>query len=177
MTEIKNTELLVIGAGPYGLATAAHAQRQGIETLVLGEPMSFWRENMPAKMLLRSGPDWHMDVAQKLTMMAFLEERGTEPEEVDPIPISLFLEYADWFRERAGVAVEQDLVEDLVKPNGSFEATLRSGRRVKSNAVVAAPGISRFGVIPDWVERDLSPAAGRTPVTSSISRSCAVGES
>jgi cation diffusion facilitator CzcD-associated flavoprotein CzcO len=157
MTETENTELLVIGAGPYGLATAAHAQRQGIETLVLGEPMSFWRENMPAKMMLRSGPDWHMDVAQKYTMMAFLEERGTEPEEVDPIPISLFLEYADWFRERAGVTVEQDLVKDLVKPNGSFEATLRSGRRVKADAVVAAPGISRFGVIPDWVERDLSP--------------------
>jgi len=41
MTEIEHTELLVIGAGPYGLATAAHARRQGIETLVLGEPMSF----------------------------------------------------------------------------------------------------------------------------------------
>jgi FAD-dependent urate hydroxylase len=159
MTEIEHTELLVIGAGPYGLATAAHAQRQGIDTLVLGEPMSFWRENMPAKMMLRSGPDWHMDVAQKLTMMAFLEERGTEPEEVNPIPISLFLEYADWFRERAGVAVEQDLVEDLVKPNGRFEATLQSGRRVIAGAVVAAPGISRFGVIPDWVERDLSPGS------------------
>jgi len=159
MTEIEHTELLVIGAGPYGLATAAHAQRQGMETLVLGEPMSFWRENMPAKMMLRSGPDWHMDAAQKLTMMAFLEERGTKPEEVDPIPISLFLEYADWFRERAGVAVEQDLVEDLVKPNGRFEATLRSGRRVVADAVVAAPGISRFGVIPDWIERDLSPGS------------------
>jgi FAD-dependent urate hydroxylase len=159
ISEIEHTELLVIGAGPYGLATAAHARRQGIETLVLGEPMSFWRENMPAKMMLRSGPDWHMDVAQKLTMMTFLEERGTEPEEVDPIPISLFLEYADWFRERAGVAVEQDLVEDLIKPNGRFEATLRSGRRVVADAVVAAPGISRFGVIPDWVERDLSPGS------------------
>jgi FAD-dependent urate hydroxylase len=101
ISEIEHTELLVIGAGPYGLATAAHARRQGIETLVLGEPMSFWRENMPAKMMLRSGPDWHMDVAQKLTMMTFLEERGIEPEEVDPIPISLFPEYADWFRERA----------------------------------------------------------------------------
>ena len=112
---------------------------------------------MPAKMMLRSGPDWHMDVAQKHTMMAFLEERGTKPEEVNPIPISLFLEYADWFRERAGVAVEQDLVEDLVKPNGRFEATLQSGRRVTADSVVAAPGISRFGVIPAWVERDLSP--------------------
>jgi hypothetical protein len=142
---------------PYGLATAAHAQRQGIETLVLGEPMSFWRENMPAKMMLRSGPDWHMDVAQKHTMMAFLEERGIDPSDVDPIPISLFLEYADWFRERAGVAVEPDLVEDLAKPDSRFEASLQSGRRVIADSVVAAPGISRFGVIPAWVERDLSP--------------------
>ena len=157
MTETEYAELLVIGAGPYGLATAAHARRQGIETLVLGEPMSFWRENMPEKMMLRSGPDWHLDVAQKHTMMAFLEERGVDPADVDPIPISLFLEYADWFREREGVAVEPDLVENLVKPNGRFEATLKSGRRVDAGAVVAAPGISHFGVIPDWVERDLSP--------------------
>ncbi len=90
--------------------------------------MSFWRENMPAKMMLRSGPDWHMDVAGEHTMMAFLAERGVDPADVAPIPISLFLEYADWFRERAGVAVEPDLVEDLVKTNGRFEATLRSGR-------------------------------------------------
>jgi len=77
--------------------------------------------------------------------------------DVDPIPISLFLEYADWFREQAGVEVEPDLVEDLAKPNGRFEATLRSGRRVAADAVVAAPGISRFGVVPEWVERSLSP--------------------
>ncbi len=157
MTVIEHTELLVIGAGPYGLATAAHAQRQGMETLVLGEPMSFWRENMPEKMKLRSGPDWHMDVAQKHTMMAFLAERGMDPADVSPIPISLFLEYADWFRERAGVEVETDLVEDLTKPDGRFEATLRSGRRVTSDTVVAAPGISHFGVVPEWVERSLSP--------------------
>ena len=91
MTEMERTELLVIGAGPYGLATA----RQGIRTLVLGHAMSFWRENMPATMMLRSGPDWHLDVAQEHTLMAFLTERGLDPAEVDPIPIALFLEYAD----------------------------------------------------------------------------------
>lgn len=42
-----------------------------METLVLGEPMSFWRQNMPEKMMLRSGPDWHMDVTREHTMMAF----------------------------------------------------------------------------------------------------------
>jgi len=119
--------------------------------------MSFWQENMPAKMMLRSGPDWHLDVAREHTMMAFLAERGVDPADVAPIPIALFLEYADCFRERASVKVEPDFVEELLKPNGSFEATLESGRRVAADAVVAAPGISRFGVIPEWVERSLSP--------------------
>ena len=35
------TPLLVIGAGPYGLATAAYARRVGIEPLVVGQPMAF----------------------------------------------------------------------------------------------------------------------------------------
>jgi FAD-dependent urate hydroxylase len=44
----------VIGAGPYGLAIAAHLRSRGIHTLVLGEPMEFWQRRMPRGMLLRS---------------------------------------------------------------------------------------------------------------------------
>jgi cation diffusion facilitator CzcD-associated flavoprotein CzcO len=149
--------LLVIGAGPYGLATAACAKRAGIEQLVVGKPMAFWHENMPAGMFLRSGPDWHLDAAGVHTLMAYLEERGIDPSEADPIPVALFLDYAEWFEERADLDVLPDLVRDLSKPDGRFEATLESGRRVSADAVVAAPGISRFTVIPEWVERSLSP--------------------
>ena len=149
--------LLVIGAGPYGLATAACAKRAGIEQLVVGKPMAFWRENMPAGMFLRSGPDWHLDAAGVHTLMAYLEERGIDPSEADPIPVALFLDYAEWFEERAELDVLPDLVRDLFKPDGRFEATLESGRRVSADAVVAAPGISHFAVIPEWVERSLSP--------------------
>jgi FAD-dependent urate hydroxylase len=149
--------LLVIGAGPYGLATAACAKSAGIEQIVVGKPMAFWRENMPAGMFLRSGPDWHLDAAGVHTFMAYLDERGIDPSEVDPIPVALFLDYVDWFRERADIDVLPDLVRDLSKPDGHFEATLESGRRVSADAVVAAPGISHFTVIPEWVERSLSP--------------------
>src|SRR5690349_22345157 len=54
-----NTELLVIGAGPYGLSVAAHAKDSGTDVTVVGESMAFWKQNMPDGMLLRSGPDWH----------------------------------------------------------------------------------------------------------------------
>jgi hypothetical protein len=41
------------------LSSAALARDRGIDTVVLGQPMVFWREKMPEGMFLRSGPDWH----------------------------------------------------------------------------------------------------------------------
>jgi thioredoxin reductase len=151
------TPLLVIGAGPYGLATAAYARRVGIEPLVVGQPMAFWRDNMPSGMFLRSGPDWHLDAAKEYTLRVYLEERGIDPAEVDPIPVALFIDYATWFQEKAGVEALTDMVENLSRTNGHFEATLKSGRRIAADAVVAAPGITHFTVVPEWVEERLSP--------------------
>jgi FAD-dependent urate hydroxylase len=144
------TQLLVIGAGPYALSTAALARERGIETLVLGRPMGFWRENMPERMFLRSGPEWHLDATGVHTLEAYLEERGIAARDVDPIPIGLFIDYADWFREAKAMEVSGDLVANLAKSNGRFEATLQSGARIAADAVVAAPGIRHFTNVPDW---------------------------
>ncbi|HWC37454.1 MAG TPA: FAD-dependent oxidoreductase [Acidimicrobiales bacterium] len=147
------TQLLVIGAGPYALSTAACARRRGIETVVLGRPMSFWREHMPAGMFLRSGPDWHLDAAGVHTLEAFLEDRHIAPGEVDPIPVGLFLDYAQWFEQAEGIEVRDDLVAELARPDGHFVATLDSGDRVEAAAVVAAPGLSHFTTVPDWATK------------------------
>lgn len=40
---MSTTTLLVIGAGPYGLAVAAYARRRGVECRIVGESMEFWR--------------------------------------------------------------------------------------------------------------------------------------
>lgn len=135
-----DTQLLVIGAGPYALSTAALARERGIGTVVVGRPMGFWRDNMPAGMFLRSGPDWHLDGAGIHTLEAYLEECRIRPDEVDPIPVGVFLDYADWFRRTKRVEVREDFVEALVKHDGHFEATLQSGERVRAEVVVAAPG-------------------------------------
>jgi thioredoxin reductase len=168
-------DLLVIGAGPYGLSAAREARRRGLSVCVVGRPMSFWREHMPAGMYLRSGPDWHLDPAEELTLREFA------PDLPDPIPVARFLAYADWFAAQAGIEVcEEEVVRveaaggvdagertaggveagertagvaarsrGAPEPRG-FVATLASGGTVSARAVVAAPGISRFGVIPDW---------------------------
>ena len=54
---MQGTELLVVGAGPFGLALASAASRKGINHVVVGRPMAFWKEHMPAGMLLRSASD------------------------------------------------------------------------------------------------------------------------
>ena len=41
-----DVELLIIGAGPFGLALAAEAQALSIDHLLVGKPMEFWEKNM-----------------------------------------------------------------------------------------------------------------------------------
>ena len=147
---MKQTQLLVIGAGPYALSAAALARERGIETMVLGRPMGFWRENMPADMFLRSGPDWHLDGPALHTLEAYLAEQAIKPDEVDPIPVSVFLDYADWFRKAKGIEVREEFVDTLAKADGRFEARLRSGDVVRADAVLAAPGIRHYANVPAW---------------------------
>jgi cation diffusion facilitator CzcD-associated flavoprotein CzcO len=147
---MNQVQLLVIGAGPYALSIAALARERGIGSVVLGRPMGFWRDNMPGGMFLRSGPDWHLDGAAVHTLEAYLEDRGIRPGEVDPIPVGVFLDYAAWFERAKGIEVREEFVDTLVKADGRFEATLRSGERIRADAVVAAPGIRHYASVPGW---------------------------
>jgi hypothetical protein len=147
---VESASLVVIGAGPYGVATAARAVERGIDTVVFGRPMSFWTDHMPSGMFLRSGVDWHLDAAGIDTFEAFLEDAGIAPGDVDPVPINVFLEYAAWFQRRKGLVAREDLVSDVTRTNGRFEIVTERGARLAAEAVVAAPGIARFQALPDW---------------------------
>jgi FAD-dependent urate hydroxylase len=151
------TGLLVVGAGPYGLSTAVAARAAGVKPLVVGEPMEFWRRNMPVGMLLRSSLDWHLDPQGEHTLGAYLEERGVAAHDVDPIPVELFIDYAEWFRVTKRIPVRRTRVRDLRRAGGRLEATLEDGHRLRADAVVVAPGVGPFIRLPAWVERALPP--------------------
>jgi FAD-dependent urate hydroxylase len=114
--------------------------------------MGFWREHMPAGMFLRSGVDCHLDAAGVHTLAAYLEECGTAAADVDPMPIDVFLDYADWFRRAKGIEPRDEAVIDLRRRDGRFVATLSGGEVIGADTVVAAPGVGYFACLPTWVD-------------------------
>jgi cation diffusion facilitator CzcD-associated flavoprotein CzcO len=156
---MERTSLLIVGAGPYGLSTAACAKRMGIDPVLVGEPMGFWRRNMPEGMLLRSGIDWQLDPFQEYTFQGYLRDRGMLESDVTPIPVELFVEYGEWFREAYGLEVRPTLVEELCADDDHrFEAKLSDTEAIVADNVVAAPGVAYFANVPEEVVRSLDPA-------------------
>src|SRR5690349_4744964 len=110
---------VVIGAGPYGLAVAAHLRAQGEPMLIFGKPMEFWQK-MPPKMFLKSS--WSAlnisDPERKYTLNRFSKSASVPQQE--PVPLSVFLEYGRWFQERAVPDVDQTYVQYLKQDGDGF---------------------------------------------------------
>lgn len=145
---MRSVDLLIVGAGPFGLSVAAQAQHDGLDYLVVGKPMEFWRKHMPAGMFLRSACDWHLDPTGVHTIEAFLAEGGQTPADVEPLSLDFYLAYARWFQEQKGLTVEPRLVERLDRVEGGFQAQMEDGAIIRAGAVVLALGFLHFAHTP-----------------------------
>ena len=143
-----DSRVAIIGAGPYGLACAAFLRRAGVEPRVFGEPMGFWRRHMPQGMLLRSRRcSSHLaDPNLALTIDRYEESTGARLPE--PIELRRYVEYCDWFRERAVPDIERRHVDRIVRVGGGFELTLEDGHAIGASRVVVAAGPGPFAWRP-----------------------------
>ena len=161
-----DTDILVIGAGPFGLSLAAEAKRSGLEVMVVGEPMAFWKHNMPDGMLLRSGREWHLDAAGIHSFDAFLEEERIPRSAVEPIPVEIFRRYADWFRMSKKIEAHPLRVARLRRKNGAFEAKCEGGETICARRVVGTPGLAPFHNVPPEYARVVP--SGRVSHTAAL---------
>lgn len=139
----------VIGAGPYGLSAAAHLRAiPGMEVKVFGQPMSFWDQNMPLGMFLRS--NWTAtriaDPNLALTLEAYQSASDTRLEK--PVPIHQFIQYGLWYQRQAVPDLDRRSVARVKSEPNGFRLTLEGGDVVRSRRVVVATGIGPFARRP-----------------------------
>ena len=144
------TELLIIGAGPFGISMSAFCLQNNIPHKIVGKPMDFWKNNMPEGMKLRSSYDWHLDSAAVDTFERFMQVKGLNPDDFRPVPLDLYLEYADWFSKQKNIVPIESMVTRLDYEEGrsEFIAEMDNGEKVVSKNVLLAVGFKYFKNIP-----------------------------
>lgn len=143
--------VVVVGAGPFGLATAAWLRAGDTTTRVFGEPMETWRTHMPDGMFLKSVPAASSISAPEdgHRFADFRAERGRPPVgDTYPVPVEEFVAYGHWFQERLVPDVERTAVREVRRADRGFAVCLASGEEVAARAVVVATGLVAYAHRP-----------------------------
>lgn len=151
----KQIPLLIIGAGPFGLSMSAHAKHVGIDHIIVGRPMEFWKRNMPQGMLLRSDCNWHLDPENEHTINKFLELKRLTYNDVEPLSVQFYLSYVQWFIEKKQIEVLEAYVQKLDEDVDGFTAYLDNGTTIHAKFVAIAIGLKYFQFIPESLIKDL----------------------
>ena len=142
-------DVVVVGAGPYGLSTAAHLLGRGLRVAVFGRTLEMWREHMPKGMLLRS-LWWATNLSDPDGDYGFEQfARDTGRDRSYPVPLQTFIDYGLWFQQRAVPDVDETYVSSIERQDTRFLLTLEDGREVESRAVVMAIGPYHYANRPE----------------------------
>ncbi len=146
-----HVDVVVVGAGPYGLSLAAHLRTAGVAYRQFGMPMRLWRAAMPRGMYLKS-----QGFASSLseprgqhTLAAFCARTGRPYADYGlPVPLDTFVDYCQSFRSACGLTVEESLVTEITRDGAGFQVTVGGCERVAARAVVLAVGVEHFAYLP-----------------------------
>ncbi|WP_405010596.1 FAD-dependent oxidoreductase [Kitasatospora sp. NBC_01539] len=142
---------VVVGAGPYGLAAAAHLRGRGVDVRVFGEPMDGWRSAMPRGMYLKSTPRASniSDPSGAWTLADFRISRGQPPVgDRYAIPVDEFVAYGEWFQRNRVPDVERTEVVSVTSGPRGFRLELGTGEELTTGAVVVAAGLRPYARVP-----------------------------
>lgn len=150
------TDVAIVGAGPYGLSIAAHLRAIGLDYRHFGMPMRLWQDTMPRGMYLKSeGFASNLsDPGSTHTLAAFCKATGRPYANIGlPVPLDTFVSYGQWFRSELGLPVEEVNVADIAQRDGGFELNLGDGELARARKVVIAIGVEHFAYVPETLSK------------------------
>jgi len=144
----RNVDVVIVGAGPYGLSLAVYLSARGIERRIFGFPMRAWRQMPPGMYLKSFGFATNIPAPQPhFTLPEYCRDRGLE--DFEPIPTATFADYGDWFQQQLVPDVEQTNVISVARVNSGFAIGLETGETFAARRVLVAAGLGYFTRIPE----------------------------
>jgi FAD-dependent urate hydroxylase len=148
---VPDIEVVVIGAGPFGLSISAHLTALGVEHLIVGRAMDTYRTYTPEGMLMKSEP-YASAIASptgKYDLAAYCASHGLDyVNRVGPLTRERFLEYSDWYTEQLVPGLRDLTVTDVTQVDGGFRVTFANAAPVVTRQVVVATGVLPYQYLP-----------------------------
>jgi len=146
------SDVLVIGAGPFGLSISAHLRHRGVEHTIVGRPMDTWRAHMPLGMFLKSEPYGSAisaatrgyDVATYARLHGF----DDYVDRIGPLSLERFLGYAAWFTDQLVPDVRDLTVTNVTPEDGGFRVEFAEEGPAFARQVIVATGLLPYMHIP-----------------------------
>jgi FAD-dependent urate hydroxylase len=147
------SDVLVIGAGPFGLSISTHLRNRGVEHTVVGRPMNTWRNHMPLGLFLKSEPYGSAisvpGGGYDLATYARLHGLNDYVDRVGPLSLDRFLGYADWFTEQLVPDIRDITVTNLVPTGDGFKVEFAEEDSAFVRQVIIATGVLPYAYVPD----------------------------
>ncbi len=146
-----HTHVVIVGAGPYGLAIAAHLSARQVPFRIFGAPMRSWSEHTPKGMRLKSegfASDLYAP-ANAFPLSRYCADHAIPYADVGlPVRAETFVNYGLAFQRRFVPSLENRQLVALEQTGSSFHLEFDDGERTAADTVILATGLGDHISLP-----------------------------